>query len=84
MLFYYFNYHAMELAFTVTFKLLINSADSCTGARKYPDCCKRVNASACYVPGGNCYCDPLCTQYRDCCNDAETRLTQCKLLLCLH
>ncbi len=73
-----FKFDAMKLAFTNN----INTADSCTGAGKYdnPSCCNRVNASACYVPGGNCYCDPLCTLYHDCCDDAETRLEECKLL----
>ena len=56
-----------------------DTADSCTSARKYPNCCNRVDASACYVPGGNCYCDPLCTLYHDCCDDAETHLSQCEL-----
>ena len=58
---------------------IIVVADSCTGARKYPNCCNRVDVSACYVPGGNCYCDPLCTLYHDCCNDAEAHLSQCEL-----
>ena len=52
-------------------------AESCAGARKYPNCCNRVNASECHVPGGNCYCDPLCPLYHDCCADATTRLSQC-------
>ena len=52
-------------------------AETCYDAGKHPNCCNRVNASACYVPGGNCYCDPLCTLYHDCCADAETHLSRC-------
>ena len=50
--------------------------------RKYPNCCNRiyVNISACYVPGGNCYCDPLCSLYHDCCDDATTRCPSGELL----
>ena len=55
-------------------------AEICNGARKYPNCCKSnrtdIRASACHVPGGNCYCDPLCKYFDDCCDDAPKKCSK--------
>ncbi len=66
---------------------------ACNDAGKYPNCCysNRKNASACFVPEKDCYCDPLCKFYGDCCNDAARNSTQClsgeliiKRYACMH
>ena len=48
-------------------------AETCNDAGKYPKCCQQMGALSCYVQGGNCYCDPLCDEYHDCCEDTSSQ-----------
>ena len=32
------------------------------------------SSKECYVPGGRCYCDSVCTTYNDCCDDVNASI----------
>ena len=57
-------------------------AKTCNDARKYPQCNKRgIDASSCYVQGGDCYCDLQCASlYNDCCEDASSQYSSGELM----
>lgn len=44
-------------------------AQRCAEAGLNRGCCSLASSPSCYVPGGNCYCDNVCTRYNDCCDD---------------
>ena len=58
----------------------LNIAQTCNDAGKYPECYQRMSALYCYVQGGNCYCDPLCALYNDCCEDASSQYSSGELM----
>ena len=49
-------------------------ARTCAEAGESPGQCITSSTSPCYVHGGDCYCDPTCTFYNDCCNDVAIKV----------
>ena len=46
-------------------------AQTCTEAGKSVGSCIWSSTNFCYVQGGLCYCDAMCTIYNDCCDDVN-------------
>ena len=52
--------------------IIIIIASTCFGVMKSVGYCKwKFNNVSCYVEGGECYCDPLCVHFGDCCADVN-------------
>ena len=66
-------HHECDLTLLPTHKISC-IITACDDAGKYPEChcINRNNTKACFAPKGNCYCDPLCKFYGDCCADAQS------------
>ena len=52
----------------------LSLAQTCTGAGKSAGTCRWSTTNSCYVPGGRCYCDRMCTTFNDCCADVTVSI----------
>ena len=52
--------------------VVVSIARTCSEAGKSAgNCISSSTSKECYVPGGQCYCDSVCTTYNDCCDDVN-------------
>lgn len=50
-----------------------NVVTKCRASGRDNGCCNPNTAAGCFVPGGSCYCDPVCHTFSDCCVDVVNK-----------